>query len=102
MGTLIKAWIFLVILTLTTMWAGTAQGHFPVLVQVGVILVVSVFKASLILNFFLGLRSASAGWRVLFSIYLVVLGSAIFATIAVGCSLTLNQCKSSFVSAAHE
>ena len=102
MGTLVKAWIVLVILTLTTMWAGTAQGHLPVLVQVGVILVVSVFKASLILNYFLGLRSASAGWRVLFSIYLVVLGGAIFATVAVGCSLTLNQCTSSFVGAMND
>lgn len=99
MATLVKAWIFLVMLTLTAMWTGAAQGRWPVLMQVGVILAVSVLKASTILNYFLGLRSASASWRVLFSIYLVVLGSAIFITIAVGCSLTHDRCVSSFAGA---
>jgi heme/copper-type cytochrome/quinol oxidase subunit 4 len=94
MATLVRAWIFLVILTLAAIWAGAAQNlPFPTLVQIGVIIVVSALKAWTILNYFLGLRSASASWRILFTIYLIVLGSAIFATYAVGCSLAPGQCK---------
>jgi heme/copper-type cytochrome/quinol oxidase subunit 4 len=93
MATLVRAWILLVILTLAAMWAGAAQNlPFPALVQVGVIMMVSGLKASTILSYFLGLRSASAGWRMLFSIYLVVLGGAIIATYAIGCSLAPGRC----------
>lgn len=84
MAALVKAWILLVLLTLTAMWAGTAQHRLsPALVAVAAIIVVSAFKASTIFGIFLGLRSASAGWRLLFSIYLVVLGGAVLATYAI-------------------
>jgi heme/copper-type cytochrome/quinol oxidase subunit 4 len=93
MATLVRAWILLVILTLAAMWAGAAQNlPFPALVQVGAIMMVSGLKASTILGCFLGLRSASAGWRMLFSISLVVLGGAIIAAYAVGCSLEPGRC----------
>lgn len=103
MATLVMTWVALVILTLAAMWAGAAPDRFlPGLVQVGAIIVVSTLKASTILSYFLGLRSASIGWRMLFSIYLVVLGSAIFATYAVGCSLAPNQCKISYSGTTHD
>jgi hypothetical protein len=103
MATLVRAWIFLVMLTLAAMWAGAARNlPFPALVQVGVIIVVSALKASIVLRHFLGLRSASSGWRMLFAIYLIVLGSAIFTTYAVGCSLTSGQCKISSLGAPHD
>lgn len=53
---------------------------------------VSGLKASTILNCFLDLRSASAGWCMPFSIYPGVLRSAIVATFAVCCSIAPGQC----------
>ena len=103
MTALVKAWIFLVILTLAAMWAGTAQGRLlPAVIQTGIIIAVSILKASTILSYFLGLRSASTSWRMLFSIYLVVLGGAIFSAYAVGCSLASSHCVLSSIGAIHD
>jgi len=83
MTTLMKAWIALAALTLATMAAGAAQGA-SMPVMVGIVLAVAGLKASTILRHFLGLRSASGGWRVLFALYLVVLCGAIFAIYVAG------------------
>ncbi|HEY8338062.1 MAG TPA: hypothetical protein VIQ05_30075 [Tardiphaga sp.] len=53
---------------------------------------VSGLKASTILNCFLDLRSASAGWCMPFSIYPGELGSAMVATFAVCCSIAPSRC----------
>lgn len=95
MAALVKAWVFLVVLTLAAVLAGAAQGSsLPFIVQAGLILAVAGLKASTILHYFLGLRSASSGWRTLFSIYLIVLSGVIFAAYATGCALTpTNACS---------
>lgn len=94
MASLVKAWIVLVALTLAAMAASAAQGRLlPYIIQTAVILVVAGFKASTILKHFLDLRSASRGWRILFSIYLVVLGGSVFAVYAIGCALMPGQCS---------
>jgi hypothetical protein len=91
MTTLVKAWIVLAALTLAAMGAGAMQDtSVPVVVQVGVVLAVAGLKASTILRYFLGLRSASGGWRVLFALYLVVLCGAIFAIYAAGSALAVS------------
>ncbi len=91
MTTLVKAWIVLAALTLAAMGAGAMQGaSVPVVVQVGIVLAVAGLKASTILRYFLGLRSASGGWRVLFALYLVVLCGAIFAIYAAGSALAVS------------
>lgn len=91
MTTLVKAWIVLAALTLAAMGAGAMQGvNVPVVVQVGIVLAVAGLKASTILRYFLGLRSASGGWRVLFALYLVVLCGAIFAIYAAGYALAVS------------
>ena len=88
MTTLVKAWIVLVALTLAAMAAGAVEGaRVPAVAQVGVVLVVAGLKASTVLRYFLGLRTASGGWRVLFALYLVVLCGAIFAIYAAGSAL---------------
>lgn len=56
----------------------------PVVVQVGIVLAVAGLKASTILRYFLGLRSASGGWRVVFALYLAILCGAIFAIYIAG------------------
>ncbi len=82
---LTRAWALLVFLTLVAMWAGTAQTRLaPFAVQAAIVAAVAGLKASTILRYFLGLRSASSGWRTLFSVYLVLLCGAIFAIYAVG------------------
>ena len=80
MATLVKAWIFLVMLTLTAMWTGAAQGRWPVLMQVGVILAVVI-----------------AWWIVsaLFSILWFIAKLAIVAVVAVVVFLVLRGMFSS-------
>ncbi len=91
MTMLVKAWIVLAALTLAAMWAGAGQGaSVPVVAQVGLVLAVAGVKASTILHYFLGLRSASGGWRALFVLYLVVLCGAIFAIYTAGLALALQ------------
>lgn len=93
MAVLLKAWIVLVLLTLASMGAGAAPSRFlPFLIQAALILAVAGFKASTILRHFLDLRSASIGWRLLFSIYLVVIGGTIFAVYAIGCIRAAGEC----------
>ena len=85
MTTLMKAWIVLVAMTLIAMWVGAVHDSpVPLMAQVAIVLVVAGVKASTILRYFLGLRSASGGWRVLFSLYLILLCGAIFAIYTAG------------------
>ena len=93
MATLVKAWIFLVVLTLTAMIASLAQGTLlPVIYQAGVILAVAGLKASTVLHNFLGLRESSSGWRAMFLVYLVALCGGIFAIYITGCAVGTGQC----------
>lgn len=85
MATLMKAWIVLVAMTLIAIWVGAGHDSpVPLLAQVAIVLVVAGVKASTILRYFLGLRSASSSWRVLFSLYLILLCGAIFAIYTAG------------------
>jgi hypothetical protein len=82
---LVNAWIVLSVLTLVAMGAGAVPGvSVPGVVQVGIVLAVAGLKASTILRYFLGLRTASGGWRILFALYLIVLCGAMFAIYAAG------------------
>lgn len=85
MAALVKAWLFLCALTLAAL-AVAAAGALPGggLVEVGVVAAVAGLKASTILRYFLGLRAAPAGWRTLFSVYLILLCGAVFAIHAAG------------------
>ena len=90
---LTKIWIVLVALTIATMSMGASQGRLlPFMIQAALILAVAGFKASAILNYFLDLRSSSRGWRLLFSIYLVMLGGSVLAIHAIGCTLGHGGC----------
>lgn len=85
MATLMRAWIVLVAMTLIAIWVGAGHdSRVPLLAQVAIVLVVAGVKASTILRYFLGLRSASSSWRVLFSLYLILLCGAIFAIYTAG------------------
>ncbi|HVX35077.1 MAG TPA: cytochrome C oxidase subunit IV family protein [Hyphomicrobium sp.] len=85
MATLIKAWIVLVAMTLIAMWVGAVHDSpVPIMAQVAIVLVIAGIKASTILRYFLGLSSASRSWRVLFSLYLILLCGAIFAIYTAG------------------
>jgi len=93
MATLIKAWLFLVVLTLTAMIASLAHGtRLPVIYQAGLILAVAGLKASTVLRNFLDLRQSTSGWRMAFLVYLVVLCGGIFAVYATGCAVGTGQC----------
>ncbi|GAA3840387.1 hypothetical protein GCM10022626_03480 [[Pseudomonas] carboxydohydrogena] len=90
---LAKTWIVLVALTIATMSVAASQSRLlPFIVQAGLILAVAGFKASAILNYFLDLRSTSRGWRLLFSIYLVILGGSVLAIHVIGCTLAHGEC----------
>jgi hypothetical protein len=85
MATLIKVWAALAVLTLISMWAGAVQeSAIPIVAQVAIVLTVAGLKAWTILKYFLGLRFAPSGWRVLLSAYLILLCGTIFAIYAAG------------------
>lgn len=93
MAVLAKTWIVLVALTVATMSVAASQSRLlPFIVQAALILAVASFKASAILNHFLDLRSTSRGWRLLFSIYLLMLGGSVLAIHAIGCTLAHGEC----------
>lgn len=96
MMTLMKAWGVLVAMTLTAMWVGAMQdAPVPLVAQIAIVLVVAGVKASTILRYFLGLSSASSSWRILFSLYLILLCGAIFAIYTAGSVLALHTLTAS-------
>lgn len=80
---LTRAWLLLILLTGIAMWTGGPGGEAPLgTLGVGVIVVMSGFKAVSILRYFLELERASPGWRVAIYGYVAVLGGIIFAAYA--------------------
>lgn len=91
---LILTWIILILLTLASMISGQATddqsdlqplGYLPV----AILLTVTFFKARQILRIFLNLRITTSGWRTLFGLLIGGLLAFIFASYAIGYSLSI-------------
>lgn len=81
---LLRAWGFLVGLTLVSLTVVLVFGHSEAgLVAAAVALLASYFKARAVLDHFLDLRRADKGWRGFFSAMLIVLLSCLMATYVV-------------------
>ena len=77
--TLIKVWLVLMGLTITTMIAGKVTSVASIgIIWMAVLMVVTVVKASLILDFYLDLKSAKGGWNKGFLSLLLVIVVIIF------------------------
>lgn len=78
---LFRAWMLLVVLTLVSLVAVLGFGHSEAgLVAVGVALTASFLKARAVLDHFLDLRRAGAGWRGFFYGSLVFILGVLLAT----------------------
>ncbi|HZW03259.1 MAG TPA: cytochrome C oxidase subunit IV family protein [Anaerolineaceae bacterium] len=80
-GTLFRTWLLLVGLTLASLAAafGLERGEGG-MIAAAVALVAAYVKCRAVLDHFLGLRTAGAGWRGFFSALLLVLLGGLMAT----------------------
>ena len=77
--TLLIVWLALMALTIATMIFGKVTAHLPLgAVSLAVLLIVAGLKSSLILHYYLDLKSASEGWNKLFSGLVWFILSAVF------------------------
>jgi len=83
--TLLIVWLLLMGLTVATMVAGKVTAtHSIGTVWLAVLLIVAGLKSSLILHYYLDLKSASAGWNKLFSGLVWFILLTVFAIYVVG------------------
>jgi len=83
--TLIYVWLALMAATISTMIAGKVTSTASIGVfWMAILMVATVVKSTLILGFYLDLKSASGGWFKGFGVFMVVIVVIIFGLYAMG------------------
>ena len=86
--TLLIIWLLLMGLTVTTMIAGKVTATMSIgTLWLAVLLIVAGLKSSIILHYYLDLKSASTGWNKLFSGLVWFILFAVFAIYMVGINI---------------
>lgn len=77
-----KIWLLLMLATITA--AGLSFLPIDGLLMTAVTILILMLKGQMIVDYFMGLKTASAFWRVVMSAYCVVIGSAVMGVYWLG------------------